>query len=125
MVVNAKLTVDLGYPLIVPKSAVLLTGKNPVVWVEVERNMFRPVEVKLGQATDDYYPILSGLKKGERIAVSGGFLLDSESRINTGANPHAGMNMGDEKEKPTPKSPPKRGLKTNDEKPDDMKNMKM
>lgn len=105
MVVNAKITASLPGTLVVPRTAVLLTGKKPVVWKETMKGMFKPVEVKIGQADDEFYPVISGLKKGDRIAVSGGFLLDSESQINTGADPHAGMNM--EKDKAT--EPEKKG----------------
>ncbi len=92
MVVNAKFTVNLGQQMIVPRTAVLLTGDKPIVWIEQKKGIYNPVEVKVGKPTSEYYPILSGLKKGQNIVVSGGFLLDSESQMNT-TNPHAGMNM--------------------------------
>jgi multidrug efflux pump subunit AcrA (membrane-fusion protein) len=43
---------------------------------------FAPREVKLGARTDDYrYEVLSGLAEGERVVVSGQFMLDSESQL--------------------------------------------
>ncbi|MFA6457655.1 MAG: cupredoxin domain-containing protein, partial [Bacteroidota bacterium] len=48
----------------------------------------------LGQSTNDEYEIVSGLEEGEMIAVSGGFLIDSESALRqpSAADPHAGHN---------------------------------
>ena len=33
---------------------------------------------------DDYYPVLSGLREGERIVTEGNFMLDSQTRISGG-----------------------------------------
>src|SRR5687767_14002279 len=110
MVVNVKINTYSGNTLVIPRTSVLLTGKRPVVWKETMKGMFEPVELKVGQPNEGFYPVISGLKKGDRIVVSGGFLLDSESQINSGADPHAGMNMEGMDEQP-PKSLLKRGLK--------------
>ena len=42
---------------------------------------FEPREIQTGLETDDGFEVKSGLKEGERIVVSGNFLLDSESRV--------------------------------------------
>ena len=79
--VKAQIMIPLNEALVVPTSAVLTTGKRTVVWIEVQENMFEPREVAVGAQTEEYYEVLSGLKGGEKIVVTGGFLLDSESQL--------------------------------------------
>lgn len=67
--------------LAVPVSAVLDSGVRTLVYVEREQGRFVPVEVTLGPRAGDMYPVLSGLHGGERVAVRGNFLLDSQAQI--------------------------------------------
>ncbi len=77
---------DLGERLSVHRDAVLTTGKRSVVFKEVGRGRFEPVEVHLGPLAGNYYELLYGLKDGDRIITSGRFFLDAESRLRgTGA----------------------------------------
>ncbi|MEI7817355.1 MAG: efflux RND transporter periplasmic adaptor subunit [Desulfuromonadales bacterium] len=84
MFVNAIIKVPLGSAIVVPVSAVMDSGKRQSVWVESSPGMFEPREVQVGQRTDDNIQILSGLKHGEKVAVSGGYLIDSESQLKGG-----------------------------------------
>ena len=95
MFVKAQLHIEGRKTLTVPVSAIMFTGKRTVVWVETEKNTFQPRDVVLGQSTNDEYEIVSGLEEGEMIAVSGGFLIDSESALRqpSAADPHAGHNI--------------------------------
>lgn len=92
MFVKAQLHMEGKKVLTVPVSAIMFTGKRTVVWVETEKNTFQPRDVVLGQSANDDYEIVSGLEEGEMIAVSGGFLIDSESALRqpSAPNPHAG-----------------------------------
>ena len=66
--------------VLVPDSAVLRSGERDTVFVALQGGNFEPREVKLGARSDDYrYAVLSGLAAGERVVISGQFLLDSES----------------------------------------------
>jgi RND family efflux transporter MFP subunit len=67
--------------LVVPQSAVLNSGEQQRVYVDRGNGYFEPREVKIGAQMDDRIEILSGLQAGERIVVSGNFLIDSESRL--------------------------------------------
>jgi membrane fusion protein, copper/silver efflux system len=67
--------------LAVPVSAVLDSGTRKVVYVERSRGEFMPVEVNLGPRAGDYFPILEGLQEGDKVAIRGGFLLDSQFQI--------------------------------------------
>ena len=42
---------------------------------------WKPWEHSTGPRTDDTYPVLSGLNEGDKVAVRGTFLLDSQSQI--------------------------------------------
>ena len=68
----------------VPSSAVIRTGSKSVVVVAKGGGHFQPVDVETGLDNDDYVEIISGLKEGMEVVVSGQFLLDSESEINAG-----------------------------------------
>lgn len=68
-------------PLAVPVTAVLDSGVRKLVYVERSKGQFAPVEITTGPRTDDAYPVLSGLSEGDRVAVRGSFLLDSQSQI--------------------------------------------
>jgi len=68
--------------VLVPDSAVLRSGERNTVFVALPGGQFAPREVKLGARTDDYrYEVLSGLAEGDRVVVSGQFMLDSESQL--------------------------------------------
>lgn len=67
--------------LLVPKSAVLRTGKQDVVMVASGHNRFRPQPVRLGAEGREHYAVLRGVKEGDEVVTSAQFLLDSESRV--------------------------------------------
>jgi Cu(I)/Ag(I) efflux system membrane fusion protein len=67
--------------LAVPVSAVLDSGVRKLVYVEKAQGQFVPVEIVTGPRTDDSYPVLSGLNEGDKVAVRGNFLLDSQFQI--------------------------------------------
>jgi Cu(I)/Ag(I) efflux system membrane fusion protein len=107
MFVNASIKVPLGSSMVVPASAVMDTGQRQVVWVEMKPGMFEPRDVKVGSRVGDNIQILSGLKAGEKVASSGGYLIDSEAQLKGGGGGHdamPGMKM-DEKGGKTPAAP--------------------
>jgi Cu(I)/Ag(I) efflux system membrane fusion protein len=68
-------------PLVVPVSAVLDSGARRLVWVEREPGRYEAALVVLGPRAGALYPVLAGLKEGDRVVVRGNFLLDSQSQI--------------------------------------------
>ncbi|MBK8552683.1 MAG: efflux RND transporter periplasmic adaptor subunit [Ignavibacteria bacterium] len=74
--------------IVVPRNAVLRTGKMDMVYVKKGKNAFSPKIVTVGGERDGYYLITSGLKEGDEIVTSAGFLIDSESQIRTGSSSH-------------------------------------
>jgi len=106
MFVNVLFKGRKGKELAVPDSAVLITGERAMAWVEVKPNTFEPRMVKVGHRSNGYYELLSGLKEGEMVVTSAGFLIDSESQLKSGqSDPHAGHGGAE-----GPKQTPKEGL---------------
>jgi Cu(I)/Ag(I) efflux system membrane fusion protein len=69
-------------PLAVPESAVVDHGDLQLVFVESMPGTFDAVAVKLGPRCGDAYPVLQGLEPQQRVAVTGAFLIDAETRLN-------------------------------------------
>jgi Cu(I)/Ag(I) efflux system membrane fusion protein len=71
-------------PLVIPVSAVLVTGKRAVVYVEVpdaEQPTYEGRQIVLGPRAGDYYLVQSGLEEGERVVTQGNFKIDSALQI--------------------------------------------
>jgi hypothetical protein len=81
MFVKAQIHVEPKTTLTVPSSAVMFNGRRTVVWVEIQPNTFVPRDVQLGQSNDAEYEVLEGLRAGDMVASSGGFLIDSEGAL--------------------------------------------
>jgi len=77
---TAAFQLEVGEAITVPRDAIVDTGRQQHVFVAVE-DVFEPRSVTLGVRLADRVEVLSGLEEGERIATSGVFLLDSESRL--------------------------------------------
>jgi RND family efflux transporter MFP subunit len=81
MFADAQLRVDYGTKILVPEEAVLNSGTEQHVFVVHEGGVFEPRTVTIGPVVDGNAVILTGLKAGETIVVSGNFLIDSESGL--------------------------------------------
>ncbi|MDQ3160692.1 MAG: efflux RND transporter periplasmic adaptor subunit, partial [Pseudomonadota bacterium] len=66
---------------LVPDDALIATGTDARVIVATGDGRFRPVRVAAGRSAGGRTAILRGLKGGERVVVSGQFLIDSESSL--------------------------------------------
>ena len=80
-----------GKVLAIPKEAVIDTGAKRYAILAHEDGTFEPRDIQVGQPGDDYYPLLGGLKEGDRIAVSAQFLIDSETNLQAAMQAMAGM----------------------------------
>ncbi|BDD12938.1 cation transporter (plasmid) [Fulvitalea axinellae] len=87
MLVSAEVGSDLGSDtpsIVVPKSAVMWTGRQSVVYVKEEKPTgvyFTMRKVILGPGLGDSYVIAEGLAEGEEIAVSGTFNIDAAAQL--------------------------------------------
>ena len=71
-------------PLVIPRSAVLFTGKRSVVYVQVpdaEEPTYEGREIMLGPRAGAFYIVRDGLREGDRVVVSGAFRIDSAMQI--------------------------------------------
>jgi len=81
MFVDVEVDVPYGKAVVVPADAVVASGLRNTVFVERRAGVFEPRAVETGRRLGDRVTILKGLEPGERVAFSGTFLLDSESRM--------------------------------------------
>jgi Cu(I)/Ag(I) efflux system membrane fusion protein len=86
MLVNVELPVN-GLPaIIVPLDAVLDSGLKKTVFVDKGNGFFEPRQVEIGRTLGERVEIAGGLMPGEKIVVSGNFLIDSEARMQQAAS---------------------------------------
>ena len=83
MFVDVRFTTQLADDaVLVPDLAVLRSGERNTVFLARPDGSFEPREIKLGaRSQDNFYEVLAGLVAGDRIVISGQFMLDSESQL--------------------------------------------
>ena len=67
--------------LVVPSEALIRTGTRDLVMVEGANGAFAPVAVEVGAEGEGRAEIRKGLKPGDKVVVSGQFLVDSEANL--------------------------------------------
>lgn len=70
--------------MVIPKSAVLWTGKRSIVYVKQQNTStpaFRLREIVLGPLLGDNYVVMSGLVNGEEIVTHGVFTVDASAQL--------------------------------------------
>lgn len=108
-------------PIVIPKSAALVTGTRAIVYVELpdtKMPTYEGREIVLGPRAGDYYLVRHGLQPGERVVTRGNFKIDAEIQIQAkpsmmtpeggGGGGHAHGGHGDSKpkgEKTAPAAP--------------------
>lgn len=81
MFVQTQLRGETARPsLLVPSEALVRTGTRTLVFA-VENGGFRPIEVETGREQGGQAEILGGLSAGQKIVISGQFLIDSEASL--------------------------------------------
>ncbi|HET7292670.1 MAG TPA: efflux RND transporter periplasmic adaptor subunit [Vicinamibacteria bacterium] len=91
MFADVVLKADLGQGLALPEGAVIDTGERKLVFVDAPDGHLEPREVQLGAKVGSEFQVLAGLAKGERVATSANFLLDSESSLKAAIGALAGQ----------------------------------
>jgi Cu(I)/Ag(I) efflux system membrane fusion protein len=67
--------------LLLPSEAVIRTGPRALVFVRHDGGGFESREIAIGAEFGDRIEVTQGLREGERVVVSGQFLIDSEARL--------------------------------------------
>jgi RND family efflux transporter MFP subunit len=88
MFVDVEFPIKMPPTVNIPVDAILDSGLKKTVFVDRGQGFFEPRRVKTGWRLGERAEIIEGLAPGERIVVSGNFLIDSESRMKLAA---AGM----------------------------------
>jgi len=69
--------------LAIPESAVLDSGARQIAFVAKGNGVFEPRALVLGRRGGGYVEVRQGVSQGEHIVVSGNFLIDAESNLQT------------------------------------------
>jgi len=85
MFVDVELPVTFPPAVIVPAGAILNAGLRKTVFVDRGNGIFEPRLVETGWRFNNRVEITHGLEPGERIVISGNFLIDSESKMELAA----------------------------------------
>ncbi len=70
--------------LVIPRSAVLWTGKRSIVYVKqsaTDESIFKMREIEIGPTLGNSYIVLSGLEEGEEIVTQGTFNVDAAAQL--------------------------------------------
>ena len=81
MFVSVALSTPTEQALTLPTEAVIQTGRRTVVMLAEANGRFRPVDVEIGTESNGQTEIKRGLEAGQKVVVSGQFLLDSEASL--------------------------------------------
>lgn len=67
--------------LLIPREALIVTGERQSVILDRGEGRFQPVDVVTGLHSQGEVEVISGLQEGDRIVLSGQFLIDSEAHL--------------------------------------------
>ncbi|PIP89896.1 MAG: efflux transporter periplasmic adaptor subunit [Bdellovibrionales bacterium CG12_big_fil_rev_8_21_14_0_65_38_15] len=82
MVADGNLQVDLNSrELVVPRSAVVDTGKRKIIWIQTGEKSFEAKTIRTGHSAGSYIQVLEGLTEGDKIVEKGNFLLDAQAQL--------------------------------------------
>ncbi len=68
--------------LTVPRSAVIETGSEAVVYIEQSGGAYEHTVLKTGRRGDALVEVLSGLKEGDKVVTNGNLLIDGQAEMN-------------------------------------------
>lgn len=67
--------------ILIPSEAVIQTGMRSVVMVEQAKGQYTAVDIETGAEANEQTEVTKGLKAGQKVVVSGQFLIDSEASL--------------------------------------------
>ena len=67
--------------LLVPSEAIITTGRRTLIMLARANGHYQPAEISVGREAGGQTEVLAGLREGERVVISGQFLLDSEASL--------------------------------------------
>jgi RND family efflux transporter MFP subunit len=116
MSLNVALSGPVSTGLVIATSAVFQSGAQAIVFVDHGGGSLEPRPVEIGAQVGDEVVVLKGLEAGERVVTSAGFLLDSESQLQSALGafvpPPPGAGAAAAMSTPTTPVPPQIALTT-------------
>lgn len=79
---EGRVTLDAPETLIVPRAAVLDSGRGPVAYVELADGTYAQRPLQLGRVGDETVEVLAGVSAGERVVAEGNLLIDAQAELN-------------------------------------------
>ncbi len=68
--------------LLIPREAYIDSGRRRIAFVDLDDGKFEPRDIQVGVETEEgWVEVRYGLDEGERVVISGQFLLDAESKL--------------------------------------------
>ncbi len=74
--------VDAPPVLTVPRSSIIQTGPEAVVYLDQDGGAYTQTPVKMGRRGDTLVEILGGLKAGDKVVTNGNLLIDGQAEMN-------------------------------------------
>ncbi|HAF77741.1 MAG TPA: efflux RND transporter periplasmic adaptor subunit [Maribacter sp.] len=85
MFISGKVNIEIADKrlLILPKSAVLWTGEQSVVYKKIDGDKpeFEMLNISLGESVGGNYVVLNGLQEGDEIVTNGTFVIDAAAQL--------------------------------------------
>ncbi|NPV00110.1 MAG: efflux RND transporter periplasmic adaptor subunit [Brevinematales bacterium] len=72
--------------LVIPATALLDTGMRKIVYVSLGNGLYEGRTVIVKPKIGDYFPVVSGLKEGEKVVTYGAYLIDSQAQLSGSAS---------------------------------------
>lgn len=91
MYANVEITIPLGAKLVVPRDAILESGKRQLLFIHHGGGQLEWRNVMLGARAGDWVEVKEGLKEGDHVVTGANFLIDSESQLKAAVGGMAGM----------------------------------
>jgi Cu(I)/Ag(I) efflux system membrane fusion protein len=79
---DGKIELEAPAVLTVPRSAVIETGADAVVYIDKDGGAYEHTIIKIGRRGDTLVEVLSGLKEGDAVVTNGNLLIDGQAEMN-------------------------------------------
>lgn len=79
---DGKIELEAPAVLTVPRSSVIETGSEAVVYIDQEGGAYKYTVIKTGRRGDTLVEVLSGLKQGDAVVTNGNLLIDGQAEMN-------------------------------------------
>jgi Cu(I)/Ag(I) efflux system membrane fusion protein len=79
---DGKIELEAPDVLTVPRSAVIETGSDAVVYIDKDGGAYEHTVIKTGRRGDTLVEVLSGLEQGDAVVTNGNLLIDGQAEMN-------------------------------------------